>query len=146
MKASPEERAFLKAIKAAQFIDQGHSGILRRTESAESCQARLVYADWLEEQARPLDAAKQRARAGVSEILYQARMDEGGHRVGIANGKLYRSAGMAARQAVESVGGMDRQGFPRRPLPENIVIVAVERHCRDVQTIPLADALVDRER
>ena len=58
----PLERQFRKTIKA---------------EPAELAH-RLVYADWLLDQGRPLDALNQRVRAGVSEKVYKIRRKSDG--------------------------------------------------------------------
>ncbi len=60
--ATADERGFLKAIK----------------EKPDDVATRLAYADWLEEQARPLDAVRQRAEAGVSEVQYRLRRKSDG--------------------------------------------------------------------
>jgi uncharacterized protein (TIGR02996 family) len=57
-----EERGFLAALK----------------QNARDAATRLAYADWLEDQGRPLDALQQRAKAGVSQVRYSIRRKSDG--------------------------------------------------------------------
>jgi uncharacterized protein (TIGR02996 family) len=61
-KASAEERGFLAALK----------------KDPKDVAARGAFADWLEEHARPYEAALQRAKAGLSEVYYKVRRKSDG--------------------------------------------------------------------
>jgi uncharacterized protein (TIGR02996 family) len=81
MKKSPAEQAFLAKI------GQGGAG-------EDVRHARLVYADWLEEHDRPLDAARQRSLAGACELRWRLFNRKTGHFV---DGPEYKRKGDLVR-------------------------------------------------
>ncbi len=128
-----DERALLKAIADACVRLPRYGNRTKLFESDASRDARLVYADWLEENGRILDAAKQRQKAGVCEVRYQARWVETGEPV--ITGALYRSAGAAANALI----------YRNASRQADVLIVAIERTCRDLVKEPLAEVLARKK-
>lgn len=66
----------------------------------------LPYADWLEEQGRSLDAAKARAQAGISEVVYVIRHTYEGEEINPCNYRRFGSIS-GARNSIRWLIGIE---------------------------------------
>ena len=124
--AADEEAAFIAAI--------------RKTPADSN--ARVAYADWLDEHDRPYEAAVQRDRAGVSELWYRlrrksdglfsdGRRDKGGSVIWSTSGKRWRSLkelGPHMRNMYGSYDWADLEVVVIEIRPQDIAILPITIH------------------
>lgn len=128
--AEPDEAAFLVTIQ----------------KNPADSNARVAYADWLEEHDRPYEAAVQRDRAGVSEVwlklrrktdgLFADREKDGRNRWSVVwtrRGRRWRSL----KELVPHMTNMGRGDYAGVAW-KDIEVVVVETRPQEVAALPLS--------